>query len=220
MILAAGRGERMRPLTDTTPKPMLTVAGKPLIVWHLERLAAAGVKRVIINLAHLGDVIERALADGHQFGLTILYSHELDGALETAGGIVKALPLLGDAPFWLVNGDVWSDWSFAQTVTLADHELAKLVLVTNPEHNPQGDFAMGKDGFLEQKQASNSLTYAGIGVYSPRLFADCVPGKAALAPLLKAQLNNRSIAAWHHQGQWCDVGTPQRLLELNQRVGA
>lgn len=218
MILAAGRGERMRPLTDTVPKPMLTVAGKPLIVWHLEKLVKAGVKRVIINLAHLGHVIEQFLEDGHQFGVQIIYSHEEQGALETAGGIVQALPLLGGETFWLVNGDVWSDWSFTNPEPLRHGQMARLVLVDNPEHNPAGDFGINNLGLLEAKQTDNAFTYAGIGLYSPALFATCQPGRAPLAPLLKQAMAQQAVVACYHSGDWCDVGTPQRLLELNQRV--
>ncbi|MBD1390630.1 nucleotidyltransferase family protein [Neiella sp. HB171785] len=218
MILAAGRGERMRPLTDTLPKPMLQVAGKPLIVWHLEKLAAAGVERVVINLAHLGHKIEQALGHGEQFGVTIVYSHERQGALETAGGIVQALPLLGEQPFWLVNGDVWTDWSFTGNQQLKAGELAKLVLVNNPQHNPAGDFAIDNNGYLAAKSQDDGLTYSGIGIYSPQLFAGCPQGRAPLAPLLTAQLDKQTIAAEHFQGQWCDVGTPQRLAELNKQL--
>ncbi|GGA67800.1 mannose-1-phosphate guanylyltransferase [Neiella marina] len=218
MILAAGRGERMRPLTDTMPKPMLSVGGKPLIIWHLEKLAASGVERVVINLAHLSDKIEQGLGNGEQFGVTIVYSHEQQGALETAGGIVQALPHIGDNPFWLVNGDVWTDWSFSGHHELQSGELAKLVLVNNPEHNPDGDFAIDNQGYLSAKQQFSRFTYSGIGLYSPELFAACQPGKAPLAPLLKAQLDRQTIAAEHFRGQWCDVGTPQRLAALNQQM--
>lgn len=218
-ILAAGRGERMRPLTDTTPKPLLIAGGKPLIVWHLERLAAAGFHEVIINHAHLGAQIEAVLGDGRQFGLAITYSPEPPGALETAGGIAHALPLLGKNPFLLINGDIWCDWDVRGAHALAQRH-AHLVLTDNPPHHPGGDFCL--DGELV-KQAlhcqSNTLTYAGIAIFSPTFFANVPHGAAMkLRPLLDASIAEKTISGEHHAGRWVDVGTPQRLAELDQEL--
>lgn len=219
MILAAGRGERMRPLTDHTPKPLLEVGGAPLIVWHLRRMAAAGIQRVVINHAHLGQMIEAALGDGRQWRLDIRYSPEPE-ALETAGGIVKALPLLGDAPFLVVNGDVFTNWPIERSLSLGtqmrcSNLLAWCVLIDNPEHNQKGDFAVDT-GFLRNTGKSR-LTYSGIGLFEPALFKDCVSGqKAALAPLLRAAADQNRAGAEYFPGRWVDVGTPQRLTELDQ----
>ena len=215
MILAAGRGERMRPLTDATPKPLLKVRGKPLIVWHIERLVAAGITDLVINHAHLGAQIEAALGDGAQFGAQIRYSPEAV-ALETAGGIANALPLLGDAPFVLVNGDVFCDIDFARLpqVELGD-DLAHLVLVNNPDHHPSGDFVL-QDGYLLPDTALPKLTYSGIGLYHPRLFDSIARGTvAALGPLLRQAIADGQVTGKHHVGLWVDVGTPQRLQALN-----
>ena len=218
MILAAGRGERMRPLTDLTPKPLLDVAGKPLICWHLEKLVAIGVERIVINLAHLGEQIEEVLGNGSQFGVKICYSHEVGGALETAGGIVQALPLLGDSPFLVVNGDIWTDLDFSELVELRRGMLAKLVLVNNPPHNAKGDFSLAGD-VLATSVSLPTYTYAGIGLYSPRFFDRCKQGKAALAPLIKSQLLQGVVSGVHFSGKWCDVGTPERLRQLNNELG-
>lgn len=214
MILAAGRGERMRPLTDTTPKPLLQVGGKPLIVWHLERLAAAGFKEVIINHAHLGQQIEDVLGDGSRWGLTIRYSPE-QAALETAGGIVNALPLLGEAPFLVVNGDVFCDIDFARLREglLAD-QLAYLVLVDNPPQHAYGDFALENGQLLLDGQ--NRLTFSGVAVYAPSLFKGVLRGSVAkLGPLLKEAIMRGQATAFHHQGVWHDIGTPERLQSLD-----
>jgi MurNAc alpha-1-phosphate uridylyltransferase len=214
MILAAGRGERMRPLTDQTPKPLLKVQGKPLIVWHLERLAAAGFHEIVINHAHLGKQIEDALGNGSQWGLSITYSAEMV-ALETAGGIVKALPLLGDAPFLVVNADVFTDIDFAGLKNvLGSHRLAHLVLIDNPPQHPQGDFAL--DAETVRLEGERMLTFSGVAVYAPRLFAGLpvnVPAK--LAPLLRQAIESGEVSGEHHHGIWHDVGTPQRLEALN-----
>jgi MurNAc alpha-1-phosphate uridylyltransferase len=218
MILAAGRGERMRPLTDHTPKPLLPAGDKPLIVWHLERLAAAGFKSVVINHAHLGEQIEQTLGDGSQWNLSIAYSPEPPGALETAGGIANALPLLGDEPFLVVNGDVYCDWDVSRAVSaLQPDDLAHVVLVPNPPHNEKGDFA------LAQRRAANEgetrYTFSGIGIYRPALFADLERGKPAkLAPLLRTAMDNDQVSAELHTGRWEDVGTPQRLAQLDQEL--
>lgn len=215
MILAAGRGERMRPLTDHTPKPLLAVGGKPLIAWHLQRLAAAGLQEVVINHAHLGEQIETALGDGHQFGLHICYSPEKT-ALETAGGIANALPLLGSAPFLVVNGDVFTDIDFAH-LKLAAGDLAHLVMVDNPPQHPNGDFAI-KAGKLHET-GEVKLTFSGVGIYHPSLFNAVKKGEAAkLAPLLRAAMAQGKVSAEHYQGVWHDIGTPERLAELNARL--
>jgi MurNAc alpha-1-phosphate uridylyltransferase len=216
MILAAGRGERMRPLTDRTPKPLLPVAGKPLVVWHLERLACAGFRDIVINHAHLGDQIEALLGTGDAWGLHIEYSAEPQGALETAGGIANALPLLGGDPFLVVNGDIHCDWDF--TRAHAPDQLAHLILVDNPAHHPAGDFTLtaGKVGAGGTAAHAPKLTYSGIGIYHPELFAGIERGQPAkLAPLLHAAIAARRISGEHHQGRWVDVGTPERLALLD-----
>jgi MurNAc alpha-1-phosphate uridylyltransferase len=218
MILAAGRGERMRPLTDRTPKPLLEVGGKPLIVWHLERLAAAGFQRVVINHAHLGHMVEQALGDGARWGLEIRYSPEGEGqALETGGGIFHALPLLGNGPFLVVNGDIWTDADFAGPA-LADDDLAHLVLVANPPHHPAGDFRLD-DGRVTAGQGRR-LTFAGIGVYRAALFDGCVAGAFPLAPLLRAAMAQGRVGGARHDGRWVDVGTPRRLADLDETLRA
>jgi MurNAc alpha-1-phosphate uridylyltransferase len=220
MILAAGRGERMRPLTDLTPKPLLPVAGKPLIVWHLERLARAGFREIVINHAHLGDQIETLLGDGAAWGLRIEYSAEPAGALETAGGIANALPLLGSAPFLVVNGDIFCDWDFARARSaLPDDALAHLVLVPNPPQHPAGDFTLA-DATVG-RGAADRLTFSGIGVYRPALFAGIEPGRPAkLAPLLVDAIAAGRIRGERHAGRWEDVGTPERLAALDAEIRA
>jgi MurNAc alpha-1-phosphate uridylyltransferase len=219
MILGAGRGERMRPLTDTTPKVMLRAGGRPLIEWHLAKLAKAGVRDVVINHAWLGDQIEAHLGDGSRFGLTIRYSAEAQ-ALESAGGIANALPLIGDEPFLVVNGDVYTDLDFASllgrcTSLDATTRQAHLVLVPNPEHNPQGDFALHADQV--KSGGEQRLTFAGIGLYHPGLFAGVARGEPArLAPLLRAAMDRGRVSGERYDGLWIDVGTPQRLADLNQ----
>jgi MurNAc alpha-1-phosphate uridylyltransferase len=215
MILAAGRGERMRPLTDRMPKPLLPVAGRPLIVWHIERLAAAGMRDVVINHAHLGDQIEALLGDGDAWGVRIRYAEEPAGALETAGGIANALPLLGDEPFLVINGDIFCDWDVARARTaICDDLLAHLVLVPNPEHHPAGDFTL-----LDGKVLANGsamLTFAGIGIYRPELFAGIARGQVAkLAPLLDTAIAAGRVSGELHGGRWVDVGTPERLAALD-----
>ena len=215
MILAAGRGERMRPLTDHTPKPLLVVGGKPLIVWHIERLAKAGFKEIVINHAHLGGQIESALNDGRAWGVHIQYSPELS-ALETAGGIANALPLLGLDPFLVVNGDVFTEIDFASLVIDVD-DLAHLVMVDNPVQHPQGDFALIGDRLLTDGE--HKLTFSGIGVYHPDLFLEVKRGEASkLAPLLKEAMNKSLVSGQHYQGLWHDVGTPERLNTLDKQL--
>lgn len=220
MILAAGRGERMRPLTDHTPKPLLKVGGKALIVWHLENLAKAGFKEVVINHAHLGSQIEAALGDGSHWGLHISYSAE-EKALETAGGIANALPLLTqngseNEPFLVVNGDTFTDIDFA-AIQLPANMLAHLVLVNNPPQHSQGDFSI-ENGLLTN-QGESMRTFSGIGVYHPNLFATIKPGGAAkLAPLLRQAIVENKASAQYYQGVWHDIGTPERLQALNECI--
>jgi N-acetyl-alpha-D-muramate 1-phosphate uridylyltransferase len=225
MILAAGRGERMRPLTDHTPKPLLQAGGKPLIAWHIERLVRAGITDLVINHAHLGAQIEQALGDGRQFGANIRYSDE-GTALETAGGIAFALHLLGDEVFAVVNGDIYCDYDFsylpARAAALAASiDTAHLVLVDNPAHNLKGDFGL-KDGRTLTLPPSplprpGSLTFSGIGLYKPALFGSIARGsKAPLAPLLREQIALGRVSGEHHRGLWMDIGTPQRLDELDK----
>lgn len=221
MILAAGRGERMRPLTDHCPKPLLPVGGVPLIVHHLRALAAAGIVDIVINHAHLGQVIESALGDGHDIGVRIRYSPEVH-ALETAGGIRQALPLLGDTRFLVVNGDVFCDFDFATlraraTAQSNRGDLAHLVLTGNPPQHPDGDFGLSGDRVLAHADAR--LTFTGIGLYHPALFAALPAGeRAALAPLLRAAIEDGRVSGEHFRGLWHDVGTPQRLAELDRQL--
>ena len=220
MILAAGMGNRMRPLTLHTPKPLLEVGGKPLIVWHIEKLQKIGVQEIVINTAWLGEKLADALGDGSQFGVKILWSHEGEG-LETAGGIINALPLLGNEPFILVNGDVWTTMDFAPllNVQLQD-DLAHLVLVENPVQHPQGDFtlAANKAYTFEQARSGENLTYSGVAVMHPQMFDGLESGKRPLAPLLKQAMQEEKISAHKLQCVWMDVGTPERLNALDQQI--
>ena len=215
MLLAAGRGERMRPLTDARPKPLLVVSGRPLIEWHLERLAAAGFSEVVINLSWLGEQIPAALGQGERWGLSIVYSREPWPALETGGGIFQALPLLGPEPFLLVNGDVYTDVDF-RSLRLQPGDLAQLLLVPNPAHHDKGDFCL--DGGRITDNGSSTLTYAGISVLSPGLFAGCTSGKFPLAPLLFAARDAGRLGGQRHDGYWLDVGTMGRLAELDAHL--
>lgn len=219
MILAAGRGERMRPLTDHTPKPLLAAGGKPLIVWHLERLAAAGFREIVINHAHLGAQIETALGNGSRWGLRIAYSSEPPGALETAGGIATALPFLGGNPFLVVNGDIYCDWDFNQA-RQRDSANAHLVMVANPAHHTRGDFSLEGERVIYAND-EQTLTYAGIGVFSPAFFAGVHPGTVMkLRPLLDAAIAAGTLTGERYTGRWVDVGTPQRLAELDNELRA
>ncbi|MCD0187902.1 N-acetylmuramate alpha-1-phosphate uridylyltransferase MurU [Acinetobacter sp. PW68] len=220
MILAAGMGNRMRPLTLHTPKPLLEVGGKPLIVWHIEKLQKIGVQEIVINTAWLGEKLAEALGDGSQFGVKILWSHEGEG-LETAGGIIKALPLLGYEPFILVNGDVWTTMDFAPLLNVQlENDLAHLVLVENPLQHPQGDFtlAANKAYTFEQARSGENLTYSGVAVIHPQMFVGLESGKRPLAPLLKQAMQQGKISAHKLQGVWVDVGTPERLNALDQQI--
>ncbi len=216
MILAAGLGTRLRPLTLHTPKPLLEVGGKPLIVWHIEALARAGVTQIVINTAWLADKLVTALGDGAQFGVEILWSHE-DEALETAGGIQKALPILGSEPFILVNGDVWTRFDFTSLInqSLGD-DLGYLLLVKNPPQHPHGDFALA-EGRISQEGAQK-LTFAGISLLSPKLFETLPAGKAPLAPILRQAMDAGRIIGECLQNHWVDVGTIERLSELDQQI--
>lgn len=230
----------MRPLTDHTPKPLLMAGGKPLIVWHIERLAHAGITDLVINYAHLGEQIETTLGDGSRYGVRIRYSPEHPAALETAGGIAHALHLLGVQPFAVVNGDIWCDYDFAHlparaAALQASGDTAHLVLINNPAHNLNGDFHLRNGrllpspaggGELARGQAggespSTKLTFSGIGLYQPALFARIARGtKAPLAPLLREQIALGRVSGEHHTGRWVDVGTPQRLEQLDNELRA
>lgn len=219
MILAAGLGTRLRPITDTLPKPLVEAGGKPLIAWHLEKLAALGVREVVINHAWLGDRLEEALGDGTGFGLRIAWSREGLPPLETAGGIRRALPLLGDKPFLLVNGDIWTDFDFARLpALLPDADDAHLVLVPNPEFHPEGDFRLDAAGRVHA-DGEPRLTYAGIALLRPSLFAGLPDGPHPLAPLLRAAMQRGRVGGQRHDGHWTDVGTPQRLDALRRQLG-
>ena len=227
LIFAAGLGERMRPLTDTTPKPMLVVGGKPLVEWHLEKLAAIGIQDVVINTSWLAHQFPVALGNGERWGLRIRYSFEGPTPLETGGGMWNALPLLGDDPFLLVNGDIWTDFDFARLPREPDG-LAHLVMVDRPAHATHGDFALDAEGFVRADRA-HRLTYAGLGVYRPQLLdgweqvvdathvSDGKP-KFQLAPILRARMGQGVIRGEHHRGRWTDVGTPQRLAKLDAEL--
>lgn len=220
MILAAGLGNRMRPLTLHTPKPLLEVGGKPLIVWHIEKLQNIGIKEIVINTAWLGEKLAQALGDGSQFGVNILWSHEGEG-LETAGGIINALPLLGQEPFILVNGDVWSTMDFSTLLDVKlENDLAHLVLVENPAQHPNGDFTLanGRAYTFDQNQPGEALTYSGVAVIQPGMFTGLENGKRPLAPLLKQAMLEQQISASKMQGVWVDVGTPERLNVLDQQI--
>jgi len=228
MLLAAGRGERMRPLTDHTPKPLLQVVGKPLLVWHIENLVQAGIRDIVINHAHLGEQIEQAIGDGSRFGARIRYSAE-GKALETAGGIAYAMPLLGDEPFAVMNSDIFCDYDFAGLPQRAaaletNGDAAHLVLVDNPTHHPNGDFLLHNDRIEDRNNLPRAspglqLTFSGIGIYRPSLFAGITRGsRAPLAPLLRTQIALGKVGGEHHHGLWVDVGTPQRLAELDSQI--
>jgi MurNAc alpha-1-phosphate uridylyltransferase len=234
MILAAGRGQRMRPLTDTTPKPLLKVGGKALIEWHIERLADAGIVDIVVNHAWLGSCITQALGDGRRYGVRIRYSPE-EPALETAGGIAHALTMLGDAPFLVVNGDTWCDWDPRQALTasrtlLSEGRQAWLLLAPNPPHHPQGDFCLDDDGNVSspaptiEHHAANgradTLTFTGIGVYQPSLFGALPANRPApLAPILRDAMARGQVLGRRFGGRWLDIGTPQRLYALDRQIG-
>ena len=230
LIFAAGFGERMRPLTEHTPKPLLEVGGQPLIVWHLRRLAALGVSEVVINTSWLAEQFPQVLGDGAAFGLRLHYSFEGGTPLETGGGMLQALPLLGDAPFIALNGDIWCDFDLAQ-LPAAPAGAAHLLLVDNPAHHPSGDFVLDANGQVRDRDDDHpALTFAGIGLYRPSVLqdwrqvignaegAEATPPRFKLAPLLRAAMAAGRVSGQHHRGRWTDVGTPQRLHELNQQL--
>jgi N-acetyl-alpha-D-muramate 1-phosphate uridylyltransferase len=225
LIFAAGLGERMRPLTDHTPKPLLSVRGKPLIVWHLEKLAAIGVHYVVINTSHLADQFPQVLGDGSRWGLRLRYAYEGPTPLETGGGMLNALPLLGPEPFVVVSGDIWTDADFAD-LPAEPAGVAHLLMVDNQPHHPQGDFALDGNGLLHSK-GDKRLTYSGIGVYRREFLdgwrdivehdaaTDSKPPRFKIRPLLEAGMARGAVTGSHHHGDWTDVGTPERLASLN-----
>ncbi|MCB1857404.1 MAG: nucleotidyltransferase family protein [Gammaproteobacteria bacterium] len=215
MILAAGRGERMRPLTDHLPKPLLEVGGWPLIHYHIDALSRAGFRELVINHAHLGHLIVDFLGDGADRGVSIRYSAEPAGALETGGGIFKALELLGEAPFLVINGDVWTDYDFSG-ISIPRNRLAHLVLVDNPPHHPRGDFSLSRDAVVGVD--GNRYTFSGIGVYRRALFTGCERGSFPLGPLLKQAAQRGQVSGEHFSGRWFDIGSPQRLQALDQQL--
>ncbi len=215
MILAAGRGQRMRPLTDHTPKPLLKVGGKALIEYHLLALQKGGFKDIVINISHLSEQIRTTVGDGSDYGLIVHYSDEGNQALETGGGIFNALPILGSDPFLVINADIWCDYPLSSRV-LAERDLAHLVLINNPEHNSKGDFSL-QDGRL-RSIGSPKLTFSGIGYYRPGLFDKCTGGKFKLAPLLFRVASQNQASGEHYHGRWSDVGTPQRLRSLDAKL--
>ena len=215
LIFAAGRGERMRPLTDATPKPLLQAGGKRLIEWHLQALARAGAREVVINTSHLAEQFPDALGDGSRWNLRIHYSYEGPEPLETGGGMLRALPLLGDDPFIAVNGDIFTDFDFS-TLPQNPAGLAHLIVVDNPPQHPHGDFALHGGRVFDEPQ----MTFAGIGVYRPELLAGQTPGKFSLVPLLRAAMRAGRVSGAHHRGAWFDIGTPQRLAELDAHLSA
>lgn len=216
MILAAGRGERLRPLTDTTPKPLLMAGSKSLIEHHLLQFADNGITDVVINIAWLGQQIRERLGNGEKYNLHIIYSDEGEQALETAGGIIKALPLLGDKPFLVVNGDIWSDFDLSTLINGEMQGEAHLILVDNPGHNHKGDFAL-KDGYL-QESADSMYTYSGIGVYTKQFFDGLQPGKTPLAPIIRGKIKQHRVTGAIYKGLWTDIGTIERLQTLNNSL--
>jgi MurNAc alpha-1-phosphate uridylyltransferase len=216
MILAAGRGERMRPLTDVTPKPLLRVGGQCLIEYHLKALQRAGIREAVINLGHLGEQIQALLGDGRRYGLDIRYSHEGDHILDTGGGIHHALPMMGEEPFLVINGDIFTDFPF-ESLRGRVVALAHVVLVANPAHHPQGDFSLAEE--LVHADGAPRFTFSGIGIYHPELFAGCTAGVFPLAPVLRRAMAAGQVSGEIYAGMWCDVGTPTRLSELAMRLG-
>jgi MurNAc alpha-1-phosphate uridylyltransferase len=211
MILAAGRGERLRPLTDTIPKPLVSLAGKPLIVYHLEALVQAGIREVVINVAYQGKLIQETLGEGEKYGIRIYYSIEPEqGGLETGGGIFQALPLLGTEPFIVINSDIWTDYPLQQLFKPLKG-LAHIILVDNPAHNREGDFGLVGDKILLPHD--KRFTFAGISVYHPAFFKDCQPGIFSVTPLLKKAIEQQQVSGEQYAGTWIDIGTLNRLKE-------
>jgi len=216
MILAAGRGERLRPLTDTTPKPLLKAGGKSLIEYHLIKLAAAGVKDVVINIAWLGQQIKQTLGNGEKYQVNITYSDEGEQALETAGGIINALPLLGNKPFIVVNGDIWTDFDFSNLLNTEIQSEAHLILVNNPDHNNEGDFALNRNNL--ENTGEPMLTFSGIGLYTPGFFKGQTTVKTPLAPIIRKKITQHLVTGTFYDGSWTDVGTIERLQILNDSL--
>jgi N-acetyl-alpha-D-muramate 1-phosphate uridylyltransferase len=217
MLLAAGRGERMRPITDSLPKPLVPVRGRALIAWHLAALVRAGIREVVINISWLGEQLRAALGDGREFDVQITWSDEGPVPLETGGGIFRALPWLGPEAFLVVNADIWTDIEFGR-LRLDPGSDAHLVLIPNPPHHPRGDF--GLDGGLVVNRDSGRFTYSGVGMYRPEFFAGCTPGKFPLLPLLNRAIAARRLSGQVYRGEWCDVGTAERLASLEARLAA
>jgi MurNAc alpha-1-phosphate uridylyltransferase len=217
MLLAAGRGERMRPLTDAVPKPLLQAGGRCLIEYQLERLHLAGIREVVINLSYRGQQIRDHLGDGRRYSLNITYSDEGDAPQETAGAIIHALPLLGTKPFIVINSDIWSDYPLAQLAAQPDSR-AHLVMVNNPGHHSKGDFALV--GGRLNMQSDPKLTYSGIGVYTAELFRNYAPGKRPLREVLLPAIAAGIVSGEHYQGKWLDIGTPERLEYLRQQLAS
>ena len=215
MLLAAGRGERMRPLTDTKPKPLLEVGGQALIVYHLDALREAGFREIVINLGYRGEQICAVLGDGRRYGMHIDYSWEPEQPLETGGGIFQVLPLLGPSPFAVINSDIWSDYPYAR-LPRDPAGLAHLVLVDNPPHHPEGDFVL-REGLVLDSEAPR-LTFSGISILHPELFAGCQPGRFPLAPLLRRAMIAGRVSGEHYTGIWQDIGTPERLYRLDREL--
>jgi len=217
MLLAAGRGERLRPITDSLPKPLVPVGGRPLIAWHLTALARAGIREVVINLSWLAERLRAALGDGSEWGVSITWSEEGPVPLETGGGIYRAVPLLGPGPFLVVNADIWTDFDFA-TLALKEGAHAHLVLVPNPPHNARGDFGLEGDRVVSRD--TDRFTYSGVGVFRPEFFQDCTAERFPLLPLLNRAIAARRVRGELHRGAWSDVGTAERLAQLEARLAA
>lgn len=213
MILAAGRGERLRPLTDRIPKPLVEIRGKPLIEYHIQALCEAGFREIVINQGHLGHMLPAAIGDGSRWGISIHWSDEQPEALETGGGIHKALPLLGESPFLVVNGDIWTDYPFAR-LRAVKCDWAHLVMIPNPPQHPQGDFALLNARI--RSDGDSKLTFSGIGVYHPRLFEGCEAGKFSVVPLLRSAMNNHLVTGETYEGRWEDIGTMERLESISR----
>jgi MurNAc alpha-1-phosphate uridylyltransferase len=211
MILAAGRGERLRPLTDRIPKPLIEVAGKPLLEHHIQALSESGFTEIVINQGHLGDQLPAVIGDGGRWGVTVHWSNEQPEALETGGGIYKALPLLGPSPFLVVNADIWTDYPFKR-LRAVKCDWAHLVMIPNPAFKPQGDFALMQGRVRDH--GGKKQTFSGIAVYHPRLFKGCTPGKFSVVPLLRATMENHLVTGELYEGRWVDIGTPERLRDL------
>ena len=218
MLLAAGRGERMRPFSDSLPKPLLPLRGRPLIAWNLAALARAGIREVVINISWLGEKLRAALGDGRELGVSITWSDEGPVALETGGGILRALPLLGPEPFMVLSSDIWTDIDFGR-VRLEPGALAHLVLIPNPPHHPRGDFGLDPGGRIVNRD-TDRFTYANVGIYRPEVFAACTPGRFPLLAALNRAIASGDVRGELHRGEWCDVGTPERLAELEARLAA